>query len=100
MATGINTQKAQSLKVSLLDSIESLKTLSNRIDVCYQTLASNIEGDGKDPMLSKLDSIRAQMPIVISNVDSYITDINKVGIKYQEQDEEQASQIIADIEKI
>lgn len=100
MSTGINVEKANELKVSILDSVESLKKLSNRFESCYQIVEKNIDGYGKTSVVSDLRNVKYQLSIAISNVDSYISDINNVIRSYKRNDEMFGANIIRDIKKI
>lgn len=100
MATGINESGATSLKLNIIESVEALNNLSNRLDSCYQGLSTCIEGYGRSEILSRLEKIKDQMPVVISNVDSYITDINNAIRGYRSIDEATKSQLNNSIEKL
>lgn len=100
MATGISTDKVHSLQVSLLDSIESLKAICEKYDNCSISISSNIEGAGKTSIISDLEKMKNQLAIVISNFDSYITDLNKIVDSYINQDDEINQQIINDVKNI
>lgn len=100
MAVGINTDKVHELQVNLLDAIESLKFIKERYENCSISISSNIEGTGKNIIVNDLDKIKSQLAIVISNIDSYITDLKKVVDSYKNQDYEINQQIIRDVNKI
>lgn len=100
MAVGINTDKVHSLQLNLLDSIESLKAIRERFENCSVAIAANIEGTGKMNISNDLNKMKAQFAIVISNLESFITDLNKIVDSYKNQDEEVRQQIIKDVEKI
>lgn len=100
MAVGINTDKVHSLQIGLLDSIESLKAIKERYENCSIAITANIEGDGKSTIVNNLEKLKSQLTIVISNIDSYITDLNKIIDNYKDQDYEINQKIIRDVNKI
>lgn len=97
MATGINVQKMNSLKVSLLDNIESINALYNRFENCCYNVGQNISGAGSATIIRLLKDIEGQFSIVASNINTYISDMNKVQQAYFEQEQELNSKITSDI---
>lgn len=100
MASGINEEKVNSLNVELLDAIENLNSISDRLDICIETIKGNIEGYGKNEILSKLSVIKQQLPIVSSNISAYIDDLGKVVDRYRNSDEEVATTLMNNIGKL
>lgn len=100
MAAGINDEKINSLNVELLDAIEDLNSISNKLDICMETIKHNIDGYGKNEILSKLSTIKQQMPIVSSNISTYIDDLSKVVNRYRDSDEETATTLMNNIGKL
>lgn len=100
MTSGINEEKINALNVELLDAIEKLNTISNRLDVCIATIKSNIDGYGKDEILSKLSMIKQQLPNLSSNISTYIDDLSKAVNKYKDNDVELATTLITNISKL
>lgn len=100
MATGINEQMINKLKVELLDCIESINSLYNRLDTCKSGIQSNYSGTGSDVIIAKLDSIMNQFPKVSSNINTYISDLSKVVKSFADQDVEIASDVIRNISKL
>ena len=100
MATGVNVEGVHTLQVSLLDSIESLKSLKEKYESCSIDILANIEGEGKTSIASHLDKVKDQLAVAISNIDTYITDLNKIVDNAESQDLEIKRQIIKDVENI
>jgi len=100
VASGINEEKVNSLNVELLDAIENLNSISDRLDICIETIKGNIEGYGKNEILSKLSVIKQQLPIVSSNISAYIDDLGKVVDRYRNSDEEVATTLMNNIGKL
>lgn len=100
MATGVNVENVHTLQVSLLDSIESLKALKEKYESCSIDILANIEGDGKTSIANHLDKIKKQLATTISNIDTYITDLNRIVDHAENQDFEIKQQIIRDVENI
>ena len=86
MATGVNVENVHTLQVSLLDSIESLKSLKEKYESCSIDILANIEGDGKTSIANHLDKIKKQLATTISNIDTYITDLNRIVDHAENQD--------------
>lgn len=100
MAAGINTSKITTLKVDLLDAIEAMNTVLNKLDVEKNIINSNIEGPGKSLMTQRLNSIYKQLGVVTKNINSYINDLSNIEKFYTSQDEELSSLVANDIEKL
>ncbi|MDO4996340.1 MAG: hypothetical protein Q4E69_04105 [Bacilli bacterium] len=100
MATGVSVEGVHTLQVSLLDSIESLKALKEKYENCSIDILANIEGEGKTSIANHLDKVKNQLAIAISNIDTYITDLNKIVDHAENQDLEIKRQIIRDVENI
>ncbi|MBR6948695.1 MAG: hypothetical protein IKH54_00740 [Bacilli bacterium] len=100
MAVGVNTDKVNSLKIYLLDSIESLKKIRERYESCQISILANIDGSGKSNISSDLNKLKSQLAIAISNIDTYIVDLNKIVDTYKNQDYEVSKQIIKDVDKV
>lgn len=100
MATGIDTEKINNLKVDLLNYIESINALYSRLDNCRTSIQSNLDGVGKTEIINKLNSIIEQMPKINSNINSYINSLGAVVKSYERQDEQIASNINRNIGKL
>ena len=100
MAVGINEDKMNSFKLELMDYIQSLNLLKNRLDNCRNVINSSMSGCGKTEIINKFDNIMVEFPKVSKNINSYISTIGKVTVVYAEQDSELASQISNDISKV
>ena len=100
MASGINEEKVNFLNVELLDAIEDLNFISNRLDVCIETIKNNMDGYGKNEILSKLSIIKQQLPTVSSNISAYIDDLSKAVNRYRNNDEEVATTLMNNIVKL
>ena len=70
MAVGINDDKINQVKVDLLTYIETINAISERLDSCSLAISSCIDGNGKQEIEKKLNSIIRQMPRVSSNINS------------------------------
>ena len=97
MATGINSQAMNGLKVSLLDYIEAINALHKRFENCSYQLGHCISGPGSRTVAQLLREVDGQFSVVISNINSYISDLNKVQKEYIETDMQMSSRIISDI---
>jgi len=100
MDAGINKEQLKKINVEMLEYIEQLKSVDNRLDNIKTSLKNNINGSGSNAIISKLSQIIEQLPIVTSNINIYITDINKVINMYESMDSELSTTIINDIEKL
>lgn len=100
MAAGINEDKMNNFKIELMDYIQKMNLLRNRLDNCKSNLSSNINGYGKQEILNKFDNILNEFSKVNQNLNNYISTIGKVTSVFQEQDSEISSQIFRDISKI
>lgn len=100
MSSGINVEKVDALKIELLDYIESLNSISNRLEISTSTIQNNIEGLGKKEILQKLKQIKGQLPNVSANITTYIDDLNKAVSSYERIDEEVAADLIRNISKL
>ena len=100
MATGVNNDKMNAFTIELLNYTESINYLKERLDNCKTLISNNIEGECKLEILSKIDSILNQMPVVNNNINNYISTIDKVSNIYVEQDYLMNSQLSKNIEKI
>ena len=100
MATGINDHMINSLKVDLLSCIESINSMKNRLEASRGVIEANFVGTGASTVLGKIDSILSQLPKVSTNINGYIDDLSSVVKAYTDQDEELASTVIQDINKL
>jgi uncharacterized protein YukE len=100
MATGINKDNMDRLKVDLLDCSESINGILNRLDNCKTVIQSNVEGASKDEIVQKLDSLNANISIIKGNVNTYINVLSRIEDIYSDQDYEVASNIVKNISKL
>ncbi len=100
MATGINDQMINSLKVDLLSCIESINSMKNKLECSRTNIEACYSGTGASTLLGKLDSIMNQFPKISANINTYIDDLSSVVKSYTEQDEDLASTVIQDISKL
>lgn len=100
MASGINEEKVNLLNVELLDAIESLNIISSRLDACIEIIQNNLDGYGKNDILSKLSRIKQQLPNVSSNIYAYIDDLSKAVNRYKDNDEEIATTLTNNISRL
>ena len=100
MVSGINEEKISELKIQLLDYIEYLNSISNRLNANVESIKNNIDGVGKDEILGKANFIREQLPKISANINSYIDDIEKAMSSYERQDEEIAATLISNISRL
>ena len=69
MATGINSDKMNQSKINLLDCVEDLNSLSNRLDNCYEDIQASLEGGCKSEVISKFGAIKREWPKVNQNIN-------------------------------
>lgn len=100
MAVGINEEKMNTFKSELMDYIQKMNLLRNRLDNCKNSISSNINGYGKQEILNKFDNIINEFSKVNQNINNYINVIGKVTSIFQDQDIEISSQISRDISNI
>lgn len=100
MKSGINEEKVNNLKVELLDYIESMNSISNSINSNIEIIRNNIDGQGKNEILSKLTTIKEQCSNMSSNINTYIDDLGKVVSSYVAQDQDAATTLISNISRL
>ncbi len=100
MGSGINVEKIDTLKIELLDCIESINSISNRLEMSANAIQNNLEGIGKTEILQKIGKIREQLPNVSGNISTYIDDLSKAVSNYERIDEEAATDLIRNIGKL
>ena len=100
MATGINTDKSNALKVELLGYIESFNAIKNRIDNCKTIVQANMDGAGKAEIIKLIDAIMDQIPKVNDNINAYITTIGKIEKSYEDADETLGSVVTKNVTKV
>ena len=100
MGSGINKAKVNELKAELLDYVEALNFISNRLDTCLENIKGSLNGTGRDEIVSKFTNIKEQLSKISANINFYIEDLGNVIISYEKQDEEVASTLIRNISKL
>lgn len=100
MPIGVNDDKIHSFKLELLDYTESINYLIDRLDNCKTSISNYINGAGKSEIISRMDGILYQMPVVKNNINNYISTLDKVLNVYVEQDYQISSQISNDIKNL
>lgn len=98
MATGIDVHALNDLKKQLLDYIEAINKLSKRFEDSCLVVDQNISGAGRILILNRLGLIQEQFPVVVANINSYISDLNRINNVYQEQDQALVSTVTDGIE--
>jgi Mg2+ and Co2+ transporter CorA len=100
MAAGINTNKLHKLMMDLLGYIESINALEERLGTCKLNIQSNMNGAAKSEIINKLDTIIEQIPNVNTNINNYISVLSNVLNNYEQQDNDLASDVINNINKL
>lgn len=100
MATGINTVKMNALKVDLLSYVESINKLKERLEGCVSSIRDNLIAPGSTEIINQLNNYNTQFSNVSSNISTYIQTLSKIEKKFVDNDEELASDIIHDINKL
>ena len=100
MATGINKDKIDSLKVELLDCSESINGIINKLENCKTVIQSNIDGTSKDEIVQKFDSLNTNISVVKSNINAYINILSRIEDIYSGQDYDVASNVVKNIRKL
>lgn len=100
MATGMDDAKLNQFKIDLLGYIESLNAISNRLDNVKLSIQQNVEGAGKADIVNKINSISGQIPVVKTNINSYITFISRERKRYDNIESELAADLRKNISKL
>lgn len=100
MSSGINDEKVDALKIELLDYVEAINSITNRLEISTNTIQNNIEGIGKKEILAKLNHVKEQLPTVSANISTYIDDLSKAVSNYERIDVESAADLISNISKL
>lgn len=100
MATGIQADKMNALKVQLLNYIERLNSIIDKYEDCKQTVTSNISGAGSSEIIGKMNYFGNQLPKVKKNIDTYMSTVGKVTTMYEEQDRNLAAKVTGNIAKV
>lgn len=100
MITGIDVNKIDNLKKELLNYIEEINSIFNRMDSEVTIIQSNMSGVGKIEILQKCNKIKEQVPVLKSNIMVYLEDLSKVVKFYENQDQELSQNVIRNISKL
>lgn len=100
IGAGIDVDKVNELKVGLLDYVEQINTISNRLESSRIAFESSMNGSGKDEIISKYNSIAEQIPSVNANINTYIIALGNAVKQYQLQDENMAAKLTRDVSKL
>lgn len=100
MSSGINDEKVDALKIELLDYVEAINSITNRLEISTNAIQNNIEGIGKKEILAKLNHVKEQLPTVSANISTYIDDLSKAVSNYERIDVESAADLISNISKL
>jgi hypothetical protein len=98
--TGINVNKLHKLMMDLLGYIESINALEERLGTCKFNIQSNLNGAGKSEIMNKLNAIIEQIPNVNVNINNYISVLSNVLNSYEQQDNNLASDVINNINRL
>lgn len=100
MATGINDLKLEETIKNIIEQVENLNSVFNRLDEEFTTVKNEIEGDFQVELCNKCTSICNQYETIKENIRSYAVDLNKVKTAYKNQDDEMQDIIITSINKV
>lgn len=100
MATGVNNLKLQESMKYIIEQIENLNAVFNRLDEEFLTVKNEIKGDFQADLSAKYTSISNQYENVKNNIKSYALDLAKVKKAYESQDVELHDIIITNINKV
>lgn len=97
---GMNEDKVNTLRVDILNTAEAVKKLITRMENTKQSVQQNLDGEGKDVVIAKLDVVISQLNKFYSNVMYYFNGIGKALSIFKETDEEIGSAVTGDAENI
>lgn len=100
MSSGINSSKVETLKIELLDYIESINAIVNRLDISIGDIQNNMDGIGKREIINKLNEVKGQLPNVKENIVTYIDDLDRAISIYKSVDYEAAATLMNNISKL
>jgi len=100
MSSGINSSKVETLKIELLDYIESINAIVNRLDISIGDIQNNMDGIGKREIINKLNEVKGQLPNVKENIVTYIDDLDRAISIYKSVDYEVAATLMNNISKL
>ncbi len=100
MATGINDIKLEATMKGIIDQIENLNSIFNRLDAEFMIVKNEIKGDFQVKLAEKYTPISNQYSAIKENVLSYAKDLAKVRKAYENQDAELHDIVIANINKV
>lgn len=100
MATGINLEKMNSVKVSLLGYVEEINALSFQLDGYYAAIQVSLNGACRGEIISKFSAIRREWAKTAKIISSYIDILGKVEASYAQQDSDLALVTTQNIDKI
>lgn len=100
MSTGVNGEKINKLRQDLMDYIEQMNGIFNRLDIECASVQNSISGTSKDIITKKCTEIRNSYSTIKNNIMTYIDDLGKVNSGYEQLIEEISEQIISDMDKI
>jgi len=88
------------LKIELLDYIESINAIVNRLDISIGDIQNNMDGIGKREIINKLNEVKGQLPNVKENIVTYIDDLDRAISIYKSVDYEVAATLMNNISKL
>lgn len=100
MATGINVDKLNTLKVDILSYIESIRSLMERLDDCGSVIRTNLVGPGANEITGQVNGFLIQFSNACSNINSYIQLLNQIEKKFETNDSELAFELTNNIKKL
>lgn len=97
---GMNEDKVNTLRVDILNTAEAVKKLITRMENTKQSVQQNLDGEGKDVVIAKLDVVISQLNKFYSNVMYYFNGIGRALAIFKETDEEVGSAVTGDTEEV
>lgn len=97
---GMNEDKVGVLKVSILDDVEAVKKLITRVEQIKLNVQNNLDGESRDVVIDKIDTILVQLNNFLNNIMYYFNGIGKALSLMKEQDAEIGSTVTGDAENV
>ena len=97
---GMNEDKVGTLKVEILNTAEAVRKLITRMEQTKLNVQRNLDGEGKDVVINKIDSVITQLNNFNNNVMYYFNGIGRALSVKKEEDEEIGSTVTGDAENV
>jgi hypothetical protein len=97
---GMNEEKVGALKVGILDTSEEVKKLINQVEAIKLNVQNNLDGESRDVVINKIDSVITQLNNFNNNVMYYFNGIGRALSVKKEEDEEIGSTVTGDAENV